>query len=79
MKRKPKLGDILWIILLDHADKGEGCEYGPVVIETFGRLIAEMKTTYEVAYWGDPSGERDHNTDFTCVLKSAIVKLRVLK
>lgn len=81
--KKPKIGQILRIVLLDHADKGhEDIEMsgpGPLVFETFGRLAYESKDAYELAYWGHPKGEVDTNADYTTVVKGAIVSIEVLK
>ena len=81
--KKPKIGQILRIVLLDHAAKGhEDIELtgpGSLVFETFGRLLYETKDAYELAYWGNPKGEVDSNADYTTVVKGAIVSIEVLK
>jgi hypothetical protein len=76
---KPKVGDILRLEILDHADKVGGEAPGALIFEVFGRLVYEDKDSYELQWWGSVDGVVDNNTDRVCIVKSAIKKWKRLR
>jgi hypothetical protein len=77
--KKLKIGSILHLTILDHADKVEDDPPGALVFEVFGRLVYEDKDSIELQWWGSENGIVDTNTDRVCIVKSAIKKCRRLK
>lgn len=74
-----KVGDIVEIVLLDHAAKTHLDKPGALVFETFGRVMNVTSTSFEIQYWGLVGGtDIDNNTEITCVAKGAIKDLRQL-
>jgi hypothetical protein len=76
---KVKVGDIVRCIILDHADKDINDKPGSLIFEVFGRLVRETEDSYELQWWGDPSGEIDPNTDMVCLVKGAVKSIKRLK
>lgn len=76
---KLKLGDIVRLVILDHCDQDANDPEGPLVFEVFGRIVREAKTSYSLQWWGSEDGVVNGDTDMVCILKSAIIKRKVLK
>jgi CRISPR/Cas system CMR-associated protein Cmr3 (group 5 of RAMP superfamily) len=78
-RKKPKIGDILHIILVDHASTGGETERGGIEFEVFGRLLYEDKHSYELAYWTKPQPHQiEQDTEMIAVVKKAIIYLKIL-
>jgi hypothetical protein len=74
-----KLGSIVSITFSDHVERDGVGELGPIDIECIGRLIAITPKTYELASWLNADGTADHNSKVFSILKSVILKKKVLK
>ena len=79
----PKKGDIVHIILYDHADFTNeqilGDENEVLEFEVFGRLIKTTTLDYRVAKWITPGVDVDHNAEYYSILKSAVKYIKVLR
>lgn len=79
-KTRPKLGDILHVLLLDHASADGTTERGAIPFEVFGRIVYEDRNCYELAYWHNPNTLNiEHDTETIVVVKGAIQSYKILK
>lgn len=81
-KNKPKVGDIVHIVFLDHAQASDDA----LLFEVFGRLDKITKTAYKVYHWryvNDVDRAADHHTrhneDCFAIAKGVVKEIRVLK
>jgi hypothetical protein len=81
MVKPPKIGDIIRVTFLDHAENSRDS----ISFEAFGRVTDITKTAYKITAWGyiDPTDRaRDHNEDnehWYCIVRKAITDIKILK
>ena len=78
---KPKVGDVVRIRFLDHAENADDA----MSFEVYGRITVETKSAYQVGHWlyanevdraGDRNPENEHKT---IIVKKAIESIRIYK
>ena len=80
-KAKLKVGDVVHITFLDHAENSKDA----LLFEVFGRLYKITRKAYLVRSWGyvsDVDRAVDSNTDNEhtyAIVKSAVESIRILK
>ena len=80
-KLKPKIGDLVHITFLDHAENSKDA----LLFEVFGRLYKITRKAYLVRSWGykdEIDRAVDSNTDNEhtyAIVKSAVESIRILR
>jgi hypothetical protein len=78
--KKIKKGDVVELTFLDHCRRsGMLGPAEPMVFYIFGKVVEDAPVYYTIAVWIEVNGTLDENTEIFTILKSAVVKARVLR